>query len=265
MTATIANLPDLPDLAAGLGSLAPSPTKRYARIMTGYLFGLAAFTGLAFAQIGTLYPPTRPAGAGPIGAGFGSVVFPGTGNPAYSQGHIQNLSASIRGVHPTPVAPPPAGGYGYVVPIAMPYPVAYPTPAPAPNITVVNAPQPAPTVIINNTYVPDNPRPVMKDYTGADLPEASNTVRTYQAPIPNNAEGERRPVRIRRETDDKPTIYLLALKDGAVFSCYAYWLEGDTVHYVTTKQAHNKVSRTLVDEKVSDQLNSERNVEFSLE
>lgn len=237
--------------------------------MTGYLLGFAVFAGLAFGQPGVFYPPTRPAGIGPIGAGYGSVLFPGTGNPAHNpvpSGHIQALGASIRGIQPAPPPPAPGyGGYGYVVPVAMPYPVAAPYPAAAPNVTVINAPQPAPTVIINNTYTPDNPRPVMKDYTEAELPEASNTVRTYQAPVPQNVEGERRPVRIRRETDDRPTIYLLALKDGAVFSCYAYWLEGDTVHYVTTKQAHNKVSRTLVDERVSEQLNSERNVEFSLE
>lgn len=242
--------------------------------MTGCVLGLAVFSGLALAQPGVMYPATRPAGTGPIGAGFGSVVYPGTGNPAYNpvpSGHIQALGQSIRGIQPAPRGPQGrggyGGGYGYVVPVAVPYPVAYPGayPQAAPNVTVINAPQPAPTVIINNSYTPDNPRPVMKDYTDVELPEASNTVRTYQAPVPNNVEGHRRPVVIRRETDDKPTIYLLALKDGAVFSCYAFWREGDMVHYVTTKQAHNKVSRDLVDEKISDQLNRERNVEFSLE
>jgi len=241
--------------------------------MTGYLIGFAAFSGLALAQIGAIYPPGRPAGAGPIGAGFGSVIFPGTGNPAYNpapvSAHIHNLGASIRGIHPTPQPERGRGagfgGYGYAVPVAVPY--GYPAGAygATPNITVINAPQPAPTVIVNNSYTPDVVNPVMKDYSNQELPEPSPTVRTYQAPVPNNLEGRRQPVKIRRETDDKPTIYLLALKDGAVFSCYAYWLEGDTVHYVTTRHAHNKVSRSLVDEPISNQLNHERNVEFSLE
>ncbi len=234
--------------------------------MRASILSILSVAALAHGQHGG-HMGARAPGIGPVGHGFGSVVFPGTGVPG-SQGHISALGATVRGVAPV-------GGYGgyggyaapvmvpYAVPIGMPYQMA----APAPNVTVINTPSPAPTVIINQNYTPERPSPVMRDYSGDRLPETSAGLQTYQAPIPNNAEGRRGqvPALVRHETDDKPTIYLLALKDGAVYSCYAFWRDGDTVHYVTTRQVHNKVSAELVDMKISERLNVERNVEFPLD
>jgi hypothetical protein len=202
----------------------------------------------------------------PVGHGFGSVVFPGTGVPRVSNpippGHIQALGATIRGV-------PPRGNYGggnhgsnpgYVFPFvypAMPYASAVAGPVPVP----IPASAPAPTVIINNNYVAERANPVVRDYSNEALPETPSGIRTYQAPIPNNAEG--RP--IRRVTDDKPTVYLLALHDGTVLSCLAFWREKDEVYVVTTKQVHRKVGRDQVDRALSEQLNRERGVDFDLE
>ena len=90
--------------------------------------------------------------------------------------------------------------------------VVYAVQAPAPNVTVINAPQPAPTVIINQNYTPDRPAPVMRDYSNERLPEAAPGLQTYQAPVPNNPEGRRGQVAIRHETDDKPTLRLADLQ-----------------------------------------------------
>ena len=228
------------------------------------MLGLA---GLAFGQ----------GHVGPIGHGFGNVVFPGTGIPRAGlpsgAGHVQNLGATIRGVYPpgaqyggrpagrSVVVPVPVyvGGYGYGYGYGG---YAPQEPQLQPNITVVNAPQPAPSVIINQSYTPERAQPVMRDYS-----TGSNELGSYQAPVPANPEPARpapAPAAAASPDDDSPTIYLIALKDGTVYPAYAYWLEADTLHYITTKHSHNKATLALVDEPLSLQLNRERRIEFKL-
>jgi hypothetical protein len=211
---------------------------------------LSVLPVLAFAQ--------RGGRLGPIGHGFGNVVFPATGIPRVT-GHIPNLSSTIRGVNPAiprgrghgggivyPIAVPVfGGGYGYS---------AYPPVQPQPNITVVNAPPQTPTVIINHSYQPDRANPVVREYT-----ETEPAVQSYQAPVPSNPDPPRRSL-----DDDKPTIYLIAMSNGSVYSAYAYWVESGTLHYITTGHAHNQASLSLVDTAVSEQLNRERGIEFRL-
>jgi len=202
---------------------------------------------------------------GPVGQGFGNVVFPGTGIPQIQGGHAVNLGRAIRGVPPVNPSPHQRGGRG-IYPIAVP---VYVSPwgyggygyGPDPSaVTVVSAPQPAPTVVINQNWLPERANPVMRDYTNEQLPEpAGDTIRSYQAPIPSNPDPPSRTV-----AEAKPTIYLIALREGVVYSAFAYWVEGTTLHYITTKHAHNQVSVDLVDREVSEQLNRERNVEFKL-
>jgi hypothetical protein len=209
---------------------------------------------------------------GPVGHGFGNVIFPGTGIPQPS-GHIPNLSSTIRGVYPGQPQPPIGRGPGRpgrTQPVVVPVPVYVggygygggygyydQQPQPQPNITVVNTPQPAPSVIINQGYVPDRAQPVMRDYPG------NSELNAYQAPVPSHPEPVK-PAPARADNDDAPTVYLIALKDGTVYSAYAYWLEADTLHYITTRHSHNKASLPLVDESLSLQLNRERAVEFKL-
>lgn len=224
------------------------------------LLASAALAASAFAQ--------RPV-TGPIGHGFGNVVFPGTGIPQVRiprvTGHIPSLSQTVRGVYP---GGPQRGGHGGgVVPVIYPVAVggfyggyAPQYPQPSPNITVINQPPTSPTVIINQSYTPDTARPVMREYSNETLPTARDVepMPSYQAPIPSNPDPP------KREVSDKPTIYLIAMQSGTVYSAYAYWVEGDTLHYITTKHSHNRASLDLVDVKLSDQLNRERSVDFKV-
>jgi hypothetical protein len=220
---------------------------------------------------------------GPVGHGFGNVVFPGTGIPQQQRhqpaGHVQSLGATVRGVWPNQ---PHQGGYPQprhrqlvAVPIAVPvyvggygygyngYGSDYAAQAPQPNITVVNALQPSPSVIINQNYTPDQARPVMHEYPAP----AASELGSYQAPVPSHPEPVRPAPSAKASVasdDDNPTIYLIALEDGTVYPSYAYWLQGDTLHYITTKHSHNQASMALVDERLSLQLNKERRVEFKL-
>ncbi len=229
------------------------------------LFVLPLLAGMAFAQ----------GRVGPVGHGFGNVVFPGTGIPQPHQpsGHIPALGAAVRGVW----SAQPGGGQHRQNrrgggPLVLPVPVFvggfgygaggydYSQQQHQPNITVVNAPQPSPSVIINQNYAPDRGQPTMHEYP------ANTELGSYQAPVPSHPEPVKpaAPVTAQNSDDDSPTIYLIALKDGTVYPAYAYWLEADTLHYITTKHSHNRTSLALVDERLSLQFNRERSVEFKL-
>lgn len=219
----------------------------------------------------------RAGGGGPVGHGFGNVVFPGTGIPQVG-GHIPALGAAVRGVYPAapPMQQQRGPGMRRAVPVAVPiyvggygYGYGYngygydysQQQQQQPNVTVVNAPQPSPTVIINQNYAPDQAHPVMREYANGELPDPAGVVSSYQAPVPSHPNP---PKPAASANDDTPTVYLIALKDGTVYSAYAYWLEADTLHYITTKHSHNRASLGLVDETLSAQLNRERSVEWKV-
>lgn len=58
--------------------------------------------------------------------------------------------------------------------------------------------------------------------------------------------------------------YLIAYKDHTIYSALAYWVEGDTLHYVTTENTHNQASLGLIDVDRTYKLNADRSVPFSL-
>jgi hypothetical protein len=58
--------------------------------------------------------------------------------------------------------------------------------------------------------------------------------------------------------------YLIAYKDHSVYSALAYWVEGDTLHYVTTQNTHNQASLALIDLQQTTKLNADNKVPFSL-
>ncbi|HKW99481.1 MAG TPA: hypothetical protein VJN43_17195 [Bryobacteraceae bacterium] len=199
--------------------------------------------------------------------GFGRVLFPGTGHPpavgnqftvtdttfASRLGStVSGLSFNGRGSRRfreplvTPYAYPVyVGGYGY-----GDYP-SYGDPGyqQSPNITIVNPPQQTPQVVINQNFVPEHATPVMHDYT-----DDSSGVHVYEAPGRTQAEG----------TADDNSFYLIAFKDHSIYSAFAYWVEGDTLHYVTAQRVHNQASLSLVDRDLTDKLNRGRNLQVKL-
>jgi hypothetical protein len=64
--------------------------------------------------------------------------------------------------------------------------------------------------------------------------------------------------------DDQPTLYLIAFRDQTVQPVLAYWVEGETLNYVSMKKTINRVSLSLVDRDLSKRLNNERSLEFEL-
>ncbi len=117
-----------------------------------------------------------------------------------------------------------------------------------------------PVVIINQSYRPEAVNPVVRDYSDADLPP---TVRSYDAPVrpmPEPSDLKK----TSRVDEQQATIYLIAFKDHTIFPALAYWIDGDTLNYITQQGTHNRASLSLIDKAFSKQLNRERSVEFSL-
>ena len=97
---------------------------------------------------------------------------------------------------------------------------------------------------MNQNYVPEHANPVMRDYTGD-----SSGVQVYDAPGREPASNS---------NDDGTDYYLIAFKDHSIYSAFAYWVDGDTLHYVTPQRVHNQVSVALVDRELTDKLNRGR-------
>jgi hypothetical protein len=70
----------------------------------------------------------------------------------------------------------------------------------------------------------------------------------------------------RQETqqDNQPIMFLIAMKDHTIYPALAYWVEGDTLNYITTEGSRNRATMDLVDREFSKQLNDERHVPFKL-
>lgn len=106
------------------------------------------------------------------------------------------------------------------------------------------APAPAyPSVIVNPNYVPDTSNPVLRDYSYLPATEGD----------PN--------------ADANPpasVVFLIAMKDHTIYPAIAYWVENDTLNYITQQGVHNRVSLALVDREFSAQLNKERSIDFAL-
>ena len=68
-----------------------------------------------------------------------------------------------------------------------------------------------------------------------------------------------------QETTSEPQVmFLIAMKDHTIFPAVAYWVEGDTLNYITVQGDKNSASLDLVDREFSKQINKERKVEFGL-
>lgn len=192
-------------------------------------------------------------------SGFGNVVFPGTGGPPRvrsSSGIRANPPRRGSGGHQGHQGGPGRGALivPWVVPVGGYYPYAEPEPVQQePNVTVVVPQQPPAQVIINQNFAPEAPaRPVVREY---EVDPSGNG---------NIYESRRREVETTAAPPEERRSYLLAFKNHTIYIAFTYWLEGDTLHYVTNDGIHNQISLDLVDVALSTKLNRERAVDFHL-
>jgi hypothetical protein len=196
------------------------------------------------------------------GGGFGRLIYPGTGAPvAVRNPRLPGSPLVAAPVPQVPHRPHGNGGavaypvfygggyYDYEAPSAPYSPdAAYQGQVPGYGNGYDQTPQP-PVVIINQYFKPDTANPVMHDYSNAPLPVPGAQQSTNDQ---TSAAG------------DRQVMFLIALKDHTIFPAVAYWVEGDTLNYITVQGAKNSVSLDLVDRDFSKQINQERRVEFGL-
>src|ERR1039457_1236941 len=230
----------------------------------------------------------RPGGGQTYGSlgGFGNVLYPGTGHaPSASQTFPARLGATVAG-HPYgpgyysyPVnAPRAAHPAGHGRSAVVPYPVyigggyyggyapdAYAAQPPQEQMPMMDS-YGTPAVVINQNFVPDRARPVVREYGDEQPPPESSGMRLYQTPPthPYADQGQQAQVRRQPAPDVQPTIYLLAFKDHNIIPALGYWMEGNTLHYVSVEHSLNQASLDLIDRDLSQRLNDERGVEFKL-
>lgn len=111
---------------------------------------------------------------------------------------------------------------------------------PAYSYPTYSSPSPS-VLIISNQAPPPPPRPVI-----VEAPPASTSAETTQA-----------------QKYEEP-LYLLAMNDGIIRAVLAYWVDGKTVHYVNMDHQEKQVPLSSLDRSLSERLNRERNVTFSL-
>jgi hypothetical protein len=151
--------------------------------------------------------------------------------------------SGTRPVGRPPVAPRPYYPRTY----AVPYPVFIGGGYYAPPVSGYDYgyTDQAPVAVVNPNFQTDSGTPSLVDYSNVPLPEAA-------AADDSNLR------------DDQPTIFLIALTDHTVVAAIAYWVDGDTLNWVSRDAKQNRMSLSLVDRDFSKQLNDERHVEFKL-
>jgi hypothetical protein len=213
---------------------------------------------------GTGQPP-------PNGLISGRVLFPGTGGPPGTPLSITDptfasrLGTTVGGLNnghfrrfhrPAGAAPYayPIYGGGYYVGGYSDYGYgydAYGYPPDQSNTPMAYPTQQAPQVIINQNFIPEHANPVVREYSE----DSSGGIHLYEAPTREPEEGA---------ADESTSYYLIAFKDHSIYSAYAYWVEGDTLHYVTPQRVHNQASLSLVDRELTEKLNRNHAMQVKL-
>jgi hypothetical protein len=191
---------------------------------------------------GVVFPGGGSSASGSVTRNFGGVVNPGgspsnqlIGRPAASTNTNRNIlrTPTVRRFANSPafVAAYPVyiGGYdnGYAA--------QEPAPAQRANPVMLQAGPDG-----DFTAVPQNPSPAIYESPRSEM------------------------VNLEPPAAPEAPRYLLAFKDRSIFSAVAYWVDGETLHYFTNGNVHNQVSLSLVDRPLTERLNRELNIEFSL-
>ena len=217
------------------------------------VFSLALTTGVfsatAFGQAakrgygGVVFPGGGSTASGSVTRSFGGVVYPGGSStnlivarpaPAATVNSNRNFkrTPTVRTNSPAYVAAYPVyvGGFDNGASTQEPAPAQRATP-----VMLQSGPDG------DFTTVPQNPNPPV-----------------YERPRSQTMAVEEEPA-----TTEAPR-YLLAFKDHTIYSAVAYWADGDTLHYFTNGNTHNQVSLSLIDRKLTERLNRELGIDFSL-
>jgi hypothetical protein len=168
-----------------------------------------------------------------VGGGFGKFGFRG----GFRNGF--RFRGSRFGIFPVFY-----GGYGFYDPsfydsYPYSYPSAYPYADPYAGYGS-GGPSGGPSVVIISNSPPALP---------AEPAPPAPTVREYPPPQPQKYE---------------TPLFLIAFTDGTIRAVLAYWVDGAILHYVSMDHEQKQALLASVERNLSERLNRERNVTFSL-
>jgi hypothetical protein len=241
-------------------------------------------TVLVLSVTGVVFGQTHQGQPWSLG-GFGSVLYPAMGHAptatppvgqfvaaAHGGGYSRGFANPGHASHPqhssTVIVPYPVyyggyygGAYGYGGdPSAAGYAQGY---APGYVDDGSQANGPVPSVVINQNFVPPQANPQVREYNGDQQPQQDQSgLKLYQAP-PSHPYADAQ-AQARVANSGQPTIYLIAFRDHSIVQALGYWMQGNTLHYVSVEQTLNQVSIDLVDRDLSQRLNDERGLDFRL-
>jgi len=242
---------------------------------------IAALVLLSFAVVS--FGQGHPGGQYWSPGGYGSILYPATGHaPQTPPGGFTGPYFSGPGFGGGRNGNGRGGGFGYGhnhgSAVIVPYPIYYggyygydPSaygPGYAGDQGAANA-NAVPSVVINQSFVPQQANPVVRDYTGDQSQQdqqQQSGLKLYQAPPSHpyaDAAAQQQQAQ-RAANSDQPTLYLIAFKDHSVVQALGYWMEGSNLHYVSVEHTLNQASIDLIDRDLSQRLNDERGVEFRL-
>ena len=163
----------------------------------------------------------------------------GGSSTAHNGGASGSGGARRSGVHSVPRLPRAAS----MVMVPYAYPVAYGFGAPAVDQSYTDSGEAAqPEAVDNDSSGPE--------YATAAEPPPHSTIINF------DDSGE--------TAAPEPPHYYIALKDHHVYLAVAYWVDGETLHYVLPGNTHNQVSVSLVDRDLMQRLNRESGTEVRL-
>ena len=173
-------------------------------------------------------------GSKPHSYSAGNVLYPGGAPPPTPAGAIAAPMGGYGQPRQHHGAPHPPHEKTVIVPVYFGAYFSEPEPT---------HPQPEPPVVIVNQ---------------AYRPEILNPAWVEPPPPPE-------PPATIQQADQSPTIYLIALNDGTIVAALGFWMDGDTLNYITRDAARNRISIDRVDRELSIKLNADRKLEFKLQ
>jgi hypothetical protein len=116
----------------------------------------------------------------------------------------------------------------------------------------------APPVSYGGAYAPSSPVVVVNNQEPAYTPAPAYDTQRY------NTQRDTRYEQAPEQNRDEPVIYSIAFRDHRIVSAVAYWVTGDTLHYVTRDHEMREVPLSEIDRNFSEQLNRDKRVDFRL-
>jgi hypothetical protein len=193
-----------------------------------FALGLVFVSSAAVAQV-------HPAASGALGGSYASV---GIGRPL---GGVAPPASARAGTHRKTASVFPSAFTFYVPNAFDPASASY-----APQTSWQGGDQPVQPVVASEYPEPKDQAP---ENTGSKPATAD----------PQPAANPGGPL------EEPRSYYLIAYRDHTVYPALTYWLEGDTLHYVTTRNTHNQASLTLIDLDRTAKLNADLGVPFSID